>query len=155
MHYRYLIVFAFVCLFSCNTPEEEIVFNAPELIAKSPTEVADILGEPDSAYTRTVFGKQYFIQFYKDHQVEVRHYQGKIKEIVVQDPYPLEFTPATITRFGIDYVEPTQYDSLAMIMWKNIDGFKAVNFYLRGVEKPDSVKHSYHIYFNMDTTRTQ
>ena len=78
-----------------------------------------------------------------------------VSEIVVQEPYPLKFAPETITNFGIDYVEPTEYDSLAMIMWKNIEGIKVVNFYLRGELKPDSIEHSYHIYFNMDTTRRQ
>ncbi len=142
-------------LYCCTSYSEDVVFNAPSLLNKSPTEVIGILGEPDTVFQRTFFGKQYFIQYYNEYGVEVRHYQGKIKGVIVNEPYPLEFKPETIIKFGISYVEPTKYDSSAMIMWKNIDGFKVINFYLRGVRKPDSIKHSYHIYFNMDTTQAQ
>ncbi|WKN42034.1 hypothetical protein [Tunicatimonas pelagia] len=138
-------------LLCCCTPSNDIVFDALSLVNKSPTEVAEILGQPDTIFQRTFFGKQYFIQYYNEYGVEVRHYQGKVRGVIVNEPYPLEFKPETITKFGIDYVEPTKYDSLSTIVWKNIEGFKVVNFYLRGVKKPDSIEHSYHIYFNMDT----
>ncbi|MGB3587876.1 MAG: hypothetical protein WBA23_15110 [Tunicatimonas sp.] len=152
-HAPQTLIFPFLIwlMYNCTSPNENVVFNAPLLLSKSPTEVTQILGEPDTVYNRTFFGKQYFIQYYNKHGIEVRHYQGKIEGVIVNEPYPLEFKPETITKFGIKYVEPTKYDSSAMIMWKNIDGFKVINFYLRGVRKPDSIEHSYHIYFNMDT----
>ncbi|MEM6845075.1 MAG: hypothetical protein AAF632_22875 [Bacteroidota bacterium] len=154
--YRFLLVpTLFTLLWSCNSHDQKFVFDAPSLVGKSPTEVTEILGKPDTIFNRTFFGKQYFIQYYDEYGVEVRHYQGTIKGIIINEPYPLEFKPETISKFGIDYVEPTKYDSSAMIMWKNIEGFKVINFYLRGVKKPDSVRHSYHIYFNMDTTQTK
>ena len=156
MPHRYFALLILSILLSCNSAEKDnIIFNAPDLVDKSPMEVVDILGEPDSIFHRTLFGKQYFIQYYDKHGIEVRHYQGKIKGVIVNEPYPLAFEPETITKFGINYVEPTNYDSSAMIMWKNIEGFKVINFYLRGVKKPDSIEHSYHIYFNMDTTETK
>ena len=137
---------------SSENSEGDIVFDARELIGKSPEGIIEALGEPDSAYQRSITGKPYFVQYYNQYGVEVRHFQGSIVNIIVNEPYPLEFAPETITKFGFDYTEPTEYDSLAMITWKNIEGIKIVNFYLRGVQKPDSVKHSYHIFFNMDTT---
>lgn len=150
-------LFIFIIIVSCSSPDRatETVFDAPALVGQSPEGAIAVLGEPDTTYTRTLFGKRFFTQYYNDYGVEVRHLDGRIANIIVNEPYPLKFSPETITRFGIDYVEPTEYDSLAMIMWKDIEGFKVINFYLRGVEKPDSVEHSYHIFFNMDTTSRQ
>lgn len=146
-----------VFLIAGCTPVEpdDLVFDAPKLVAKSPEEVVELLGEPDTSYYRPFLNKRYFIQYYNQYGVEVRHLNGSVSEIIVQQPYPLKFAPETITRFGIAYTEPSEYDSLAMIMWKNIEGIKVVNFYLRGELKPDSIEHSYHIFFNMDTTGRQ
>ena len=153
----YIVLLCSLSAVGCRPTESdnELVFDALALVNKSPEETADVLGEPDTTYYRTIFGKRYFVQYYNQYGVEVRHLNDLISGVIVNEPYPLKFAPETITKFGINYVEPTQYDSLAMIMWKNIEGFKVVNFYLRGVAKPDSVEHSYHIYFNMDTTRGQ
>ena len=156
--FRYLSSLIFLALTTHCTPlgdEQELVFDAKKLVGQSPEGVASVLGEPDTTYNHMLFGKRYFTQYYDRYGVEVRHLDGKIASIIVNEPYPLDFAPETITKFGIEYVEPTEYDSLAMIMWKNIKGFKVVNFYLRGVEKPDSIEHSYHIFFNMDTTGNQ
>ena len=157
MRYWCILLLYSLPIFSCQPtePEDDLVFDALALVNTSPEETADILGTPDTTYYLTIFNKRYFVQYYNQYGVEVRHLNGLVNGIIVNEPYPLKFAPETITKFGIDYVEPTQYDSLAMIMWKNIEGFKVVNFYLRGVAKPDSIEHSYHIYFNMDTTRNQ
>ena len=151
-----LTLLSFVVLVSSCTlsesSEDDIVFNARELIGQSPEGVIKILGSPDTTFHQTFVKRRYFIQYYDKYGIEVRYLQGSISGVIVNEPYPLKFAPETITKFGIDYTEPTKHDTRSSITWKNIEGFKAINFYLRGVEKSDSVEHSYRIYFNMDTT---
>lgn len=140
---------------SCTIPDpnEDIVFNAQELVGQSPEGVIEILGQPDTTFYRTFIKNRYYIQYYDEYGVEVRHLNGSISGVIVNEPYPLEFSPKTITKFGIEYTEPTKLDMRSSITWKgNVEGFKAVNFYLVGRKKPDSVEHVYRIYFNMDTT---
>ncbi len=155
MRYWYITFLCSLSTLGCQPtePEDDLIFDALALVDASPEKTASILGAPDTTYYLTIFNKRYLVQYYNQYGVEVRHLNGSVNGIIVNEPHPLKFAPETITKFGIDYVEPTQYDSLAMIMWKNIEGFKVVNFYLRGVARPDSIAHSYHIYFNMDTAR--
>ncbi len=143
-----------LALYCCNSPKEEALFDIREFIAKSPDEVATLMGKPDTTYHRTIFGKRYAIQYYHQYGIEIRSLNNRVAEVIVNEPYPLKFTPETITEFGLDFVEPTRYEPESMISWTNLEGIKAATFYIVGIKKPDSIEHNYKIYFNLsDTTQ--
>ena len=129
--------------------EKEVIYDVASLKHKTPTEIAEIVGEPDTSFYKMILGKRYYIQRYNQYITDFRHLDGNLKEVILNQPHPLKFDPATITRFGLEYKEPTDMDTTAMILWKNYPEFVAVNFYKVGTKKPDSLDVNFRIYFNM------
>lgn len=134
---------------ACSKPEENLVFNIRDLIGKDEQGVIAVLGRPDSSYDLPVLTHDYFIQYYKNNAIEIRHLHGHVAEVIVNNPGDLTFDPQTIRRFGLLSYKPTTIDTSAMIIWKNIPDLKSVTFYKEGSNKTDPVKPRFKIYFNL------
>ncbi|MEZ4907153.1 MAG: hypothetical protein R2771_05820 [Saprospiraceae bacterium] len=92
-------------------------------------------------------GKERYILLYNDlDSTEFRFAKNRLLEIIVNKP-KFPYKSETITKFGLNYQNPTKVDSSAFIMWKNIyPNFNVVNFFLVG-SKMDSRETRYNIYF--------
>jgi len=138
-------------LASCQDGNDSsLVLPVKEIINKDALDVEKVLGKPDSTYTKNIAGKNYYIQLYKPRLTEIRHYRGKVEQIIINRPWDLPYEPHLIERFGIQYRLPDRLEKDVIINWKNIEGFSNISFYLVGTPKPDSVKVNYKIFFTTE-----
>ena len=128
--FSFLISVLFILfLGGCATNESgKTALDVVALRGKTPNEVVDISGDPDSSYIHYVLGRPFLVYRYDPHQVEMRFYQNKLVEIIVHDPRPWPFEPETIEHFGLDYFEPTTYNPDANISWSNYGGLLGGEF---------------------------
>lgn len=144
-------LFILFFLLSCNEEiNDSIVLPVKKIINTDARNVEKVLGKPDSTYNKNIAGKNYYIQFYKSRLTEIRHYNGKVEQIIINRPWDLPYEPQLIERFGIQYRLPDRLEKDAIINWKDIEGFSNISFYLVGTPKPDSVKVNYKIFFTVE-----
>ncbi|MEQ8555873.1 MAG: hypothetical protein RIC06_18175 [Cyclobacteriaceae bacterium] len=131
--------------------DRDIILNVKELKGKTDFEITQILGKPDSTYTKSVLGKKIFIQVYKDlNHAELRYTKSDtINSIVINKPFDLDFSPETLAKFGLPVVPPTTKDTSAFFNWKNLEGLSNVTLYKIGSKMPEGVSVNYHIYFDL------
>lgn len=118
--------------YSCSeSPSDQagLILNIPSLVNKLPNEVAEILGEPDTVYYDQVLNKKFFVQRYKRHDIEIQYLKGRANDIIVNQPWPVDFEAGSLRYFGIKPAQPTVYHENEMIKWKNHSGLKTINFY--------------------------
>lgn len=127
-----------------------LILPIKEIINTDARNVEKLLGLPDSTYAKNIAGKNYYIQLYKPRLTEIRYYNGKAEQIIINQPWDLPYEPELIKRFGIQYRLPDRLEKDAIINWKDIEGFSNVSFYLVGTPKPDSVKVNYKIFFTVE-----
>ena len=145
-----ILIFFGVAATLWNCQKKAMTINPLEIRHQSPDQATELIGEPDSSYYRSILGKRYFIYRYPEaYDLEIRFFNNRAVEIILNKPFELEFAPETISHFGLEYKPPTSMDTTAMIIWKNYEGFNAVSFYKTGEKKPKGVKTNYKIYFNM------
>lgn len=133
---------------SCSSPTTEevgLVLDIPNLVHKTPTEVVEILGEPDTSYYVRILTKTFLVHGYKDHDIKIQYLKGKSDDIVVNDPQ-VEFKEESLRHFGIEPAPPTVFREKAMLKWKNYSGLKTINFYNVTTDSLGNIR-SYKIYF--------
>ncbi len=134
-----------IALASCSNPPE---FPVLEIKDRTPAQVIDILGEPDTSFTQRVATKEIFTQIYQGtYRIEIMYPEGLSTDIVIHDPIrhlPLE--PSTITRFGIKEIPPSDELAKGYIKWKNHAGFKTINFFVTDLDSAGNVSQ-YKIFF--------
>ena len=151
----YLLFLLFPVFISCNTSMKNnaSLFDAAALTSHpDPDRVEAIMREkPDSAFYKTIFGVEKFIQlYYNKDSAEFRFHDNKLEEVIVNDP-SLVYRPESITQFGLPFRVPTEEDTTAFFMWKNdYEGINVINFYKVG-SKPDDRETRYKIYFKLSS----
>lgn len=148
-----ILNFLLVCMMilSCQKQKDPyLILPVKKIINTDAKNVEKVLGTPDSTYTRNIAGKYYYVQLYKSHLTEIRHYNGRAEQIILNRPWDLPYKPELIERFGIKYRLPDRLEKDAIINWKDIEGFTNVSFYLVGSPKPDTVSVNYKIFFTVE-----
>lgn len=149
----YLIIVLFTFFFWRCSHQKSYFFEANEIKGHpSPDQIQKIIQtEPDTSFFRLFFGKKRFIQlYYSEDSVEFRFTDedGSLLETIIHKP-SLDYTPESITKFGLKYIEPAEQDTAAFFRWiKQYDGFDVVNFYKVGSRKTNR-KVNYKIYFRL------
>ena len=137
-------------LWACNSvSNDRLILDVKEIKGKTSVEVEDMLGRPDTVFTRSILGKKYYVQRYKERELDIRHYQGQLVDVVVNKPFDLTFEPQVIKRFGFEYEAPHSQDTAAYYRWKDLQGIANINVYMVGVKKPEDVATYFKIYFDM------
>ena len=141
-----------VCLCSCEQPILDIVAIAD----KTPKEVEEILGQPDTAYTQLIVAKPIFTQIYeKEFEIEIMYPDGLSTDIVVFDVAPkLPFEYSIISKFGLDAIPPSDVLDNAYIKWKNYPGYKTINFFVTDLDDKGNVEQ-FRLFFKSDGVRNQ
>ncbi len=129
----------FICLLQAcaekdNLKEKDsILFNIPELVNKTPEQVIEILGEPDSAYTQYVVTIPVYTQWWNDKGLEIQYLEPdkRSKDIVIHKAGPLPFDPSTLALFGLEPMSPTVSNPRSNLRWSDMQGFKTIHFYNR------------------------
>jgi len=148
---RRLLLLVFVML-GCKSPDHlNVLFDASALAARpSPETVQEIMKmKPDSAFYKTLFGVEKFILLYnvKD-STEFRFQDNKLEEVIVNKP-SMAYHPKSIAFFGLPLVQPTEVDTAAYFLWRNVfAGMEVVNFYKVG-SRPDDRTMRYKVYFKL------
>lgn len=143
-----LVLSSFIA--SCNRKDSQIKLDVKKLVNKTEFEVAKIMGDPDTAFVWTFLGKRYRINMFSQDSTEIRYYNGKTCAIILHNPKDIPFDASSIEKFGLPKAKPTMVDTSATILWKNIDGIKAVNFYKVGRKVKKRSGPVFEIYFNLD-----
>lgn len=126
--------------------EGGLILDIPILINKTPTEVVEILGEPDTSYYEQVLAKSFLVHRYKKHDIEVQYLKGKSNDIIINEPLPVKFDPESLKHFGLKPIEPTVSREKGMLKWKNYSGLKTINFYKVRVDSAGNII-GYKIFF--------
>ena len=149
-----LFIIAGLLLFfsSCGSKTSNYYFKAAQIKDHpNPDKVKKIMNaEPDSSFTRWFLGKEWFVQlYYNKDSLEFRfNKNGKLLEVIINKP-SFEYTPKSITRFGLPFREPNKKDTSAFFSWKNMyEGFDAISSYLVG-RRPSEGKTYFRMYFNL------
>ncbi len=144
-----LLFVSFVMLVSCveKAPKEDlIVLDIPHLIQHSPTEVVEILGEPDTTYTLQILSRKILVQRYKKFDLEIQYLKGKSNDIIINDPLHIPFSPESLKYFGLKEATPTSFQENKAIKWKNYNGLKTIHFYKVQKDSTGNIV-SYKIFF--------
>ena len=128
---RCLIFWVAILVVGCSSQTQEtVVFPVTDIILKTPQQVEDKLGTPDSAYTIRIMGKPIYCQRYNRHNVEIQFLEGQASDIVVNGPHGLPFNPTALREFGIaEKIHPSDYQKGRYIRWSNTKQFSAISFY--------------------------
>lgn len=128
----FLTMFFNSLFFSCSVNQKDeagIILDIPTLINKLPSEIVNLLGEPDTIYYDQVLNKKFLVHRYVKHDIEIQYLKGKANDIIVNDPLSIEFKAESLSYFGIKPAIPTVFRENEMIKWKNYSGLKTINFY--------------------------
>jgi hypothetical protein len=132
---------------ACESP----VCNVEEIADKTPQEVVNILGEPDTAYTQVIVTKPIFTQIYKrEFDIEIMYPDGLSTDIVVFDAAPkLPFEAGIIEKFGLQQIPPSDVVANTYIKWKNYPGYKTINFFVTDLDSAGNVEQ-FRLFFKSD-----
>lgn len=144
-----------LALQSCGNKKQEaskqkdVFLNVTQFKGQNPDGVVKILGKPDTAFNKRILGKPYYIQLYQSYDsCQFRYQHNKLEGIIIHKPRSIAFSPNSIESFGLDYKKPTLLDTASTIMWKNYEGFKAINFYKVGTKARNPNGTTFKAYFN-------
>lgn len=126
-----LLVFSILSCRDQGAANDSVILDVKRIVNKSPEEVEEILGEPDSAYTITVMGKRIFCQAYAGNSIEIQYPDRRARDILVTDQTRLAFDQTALSAFGLDYKKqhPSDYKKGSFIRWSNFDDFSAISLY--------------------------
>lgn len=149
MKWLFLVV---IVIQGCKSPDDQnVLFDASVLTSHpDPEVVQDIMKvKPDSAFYKTLFGVEKFILLYNDKDsTEFRFQDNKLEEVIIHKP-TMAYRPESISFFGLPLVQPTEEDTAAFFLWRNVyDGLEVVNFYKVGSSPGDRTTR-YKIYFKL------
>ena len=132
---------------ACDNRSEDYILDVKEILNKTPHQVEQILGKPDSTYTIKVFTKEYFAQRYFESNVEIQYPEGTSTDIVVYGPHGLPFDVSSTKAFNLEIQKsPDQYRENQLIRWYDIDEFASVTFYHPEFDSAGKVTN-FHIFF--------
>jgi hypothetical protein len=109
----------------------EVLLDVPSVINKTPVEVVELLGEPDTTYIETILGRKLFCQRYDKHNIEIQFPDSLSTEIVVYGPHGLPFTQSALKAFNIPHqkAHPSQHEKNRLMRWYDYKEFEAISFY--------------------------
>jgi hypothetical protein len=133
-------VFVLFLLGGCDKKASGLVLDVRSVINKTPSQVADVLGEPDTTYVERILGKQIFCQRYRTHNIEIQYPEELSTDIVIYGPHDLPFTQEALKAFSLPHSKyhPKQFERDALLRWYDFDEFQTISFY--NVEKDSAGK---------------
>ena len=116
-----------VCFVACK---EQVVLDVPRILNKTPIQVEEILGTPDSTYTIQVMGKKAFTQFYKNNHIEIQYPKQTATDIIIKGPHGLPFSGEALKALNIEVTTPpSQFMEKELIRWYDVGKYSAISFY--------------------------
>jgi hypothetical protein len=114
---------------------------------KSPQEVIEILGEPDSSYTQYVVTIPVYTQWYGAHQLEIQYLEPekRARDIVLHSSEGVAFGPEGLEAFGLQAAAPS-VNNPNNIRWDQQQGFSIIHFYARQTN-PATGQEEFMIFF--------
>lgn len=142
-----IILCTVLCLVSCTQP----ILDVEEVADKTPQQVVEILGKPDTAYTQVFVTKHVFTQIYKrEFEIEIMYPEGLSTDIVVFDVAPkLPFEAEIIEKFGLPQIPPSDIVENTYIKWKNYPGYKTINFFVTDLDSAGNMEQ-FRLFFKSD-----
>jgi len=143
-----IILCTVLCLVSCK----QTILDVEEVADKTPQQVVEILGKPDTAYTQVFVTKHVFTQIYRrEFEIEIMYPDGLSTDIVVFDAAPkLPFEAGIIEKFGLQQMmPPSDVVANTYIKWKNYPGYKTINFFVTDLDSTGNVEQ-FRLFFKSD-----
>jgi hypothetical protein len=119
-------------LFACNPGDGPgIILDIRNVVNKTPEQVVEILGEPDTTYTERILGKEIYCQKYYRNNIEIQYPESLSTDVVVYGPHGLPFTQSGLKAFDLSYQKqhPSQYEKETLMRWYDFENFEAISFY--------------------------
>jgi hypothetical protein len=137
---------AFVVLVASGCSEarsSEVLLDVPSVMNKTPEQVADVLGKPDTVYTETIHGKKLFCQRYHKHNIEIQYPDSLSTGIVVYGPHDLPFSQSALKAFNIRHqkAHPSQHEKNKVMRWYEFNEFETISFYNVQEDSAGAVKN--------------
>lgn len=143
---RNSLVIAATVMLWCSSCTDSPYIDVNELAGKTPPQVVEIMGEPDTTYVKKFMFRKVVHQIYRDKDAELRYPEGgKIQTILVKNT-DLPFAQKTIEMFGLEPIPPTRVIKNTLINWKDYENFSNVSIYSEHLTK-DGIPDEYTIMF--------
>ena len=148
---KWWVAFTLSTLAACNpVAKNDLIIDIKSIVNKNPEQVTEMLGKPDTSYSKMIFGKRFFIQQYeKLNKAEIRFLNDVSHEVIINNTRGLDFDPSSLKKFGFEEKAPSSFDTTAFYVWKNLNDIQLANMYLIGTSRTDSAKHNFKIYFRL------
>jgi len=114
---------------------------------KSPEEVIEVLGQPDSSYVQYVVTIPVYTQWYGDRHLEIQYLEPekRARDIVLHSSEGVTFGPEGLKAFGLQAATPS-VNNPNNLRWDNQQGFSIINFYARQT-KPETGQEEFKVFF--------
>jgi hypothetical protein len=90
-----LVALSILC--ACSSGDDSgKVLDIRNVVNKTPEQVAELLGEPDTTYTERILGKEIFCQRYYRNNIEIQYPESLSTDVVVYGPHGLPFTQSAL-----------------------------------------------------------
>ena len=126
----------------------KVLLDVPSVISKTPVQVMELLGKPDTTYTETIMGKKLYCQRYHNHNIEIQYPDSLSTEIIVYGPHDLPFTQSALKAFNIPLQEahPSQHEKNRLMRWYDLNEFETISFYNVQEDSAGAVKN-FNVFF--------
>lgn len=121
----------------------KVIVDAPAVLNESPERVTEILGEPDSTYSKIVLGGEALAHYFVRYNIEVQYLNGKAGFITIGGPHGLPFSEKALSAFKVEAVgEPDQFQDKKLIRWLQMEPpVEAVSFFNTQLDSLGQVKN--------------
>jgi hypothetical protein len=147
------ILLASLVFFMCNcnsnrgSNDSDIIFNVKKILSKSPEDVIDYMGQPDSSYVIKIVTKEFPAHRYFEYQTEIIYIAGKANEIVIYEPHKLLYEISSLERFGVNIKRaPDDHIDNQVTRWYGVDGINTIAMYDPQYDSLDNLQ-SFTIFF--------
>ncbi len=149
---RSLIFLLAFLWFACaqNSKTEKHLPPLGQLANKTPDQLLELVGPPDSVFVQFVVTKQMLTHHYrgKDYLLEIQFPKGMSTDLIVVNP-PVSFDKLNLEIFGLRDSKPTEDVESAYKKWRKIEPFKIINAYVTN-RTPGNRVLTYSVYFKSE-----
>ena len=145
-------IFFIVSLLFYTCVKDEIILDVQRVVNKTPRQVKQLLGEPDTTYTQMIVRKPIFTQVYQRKlKIEIMYPEGLSTDVIVYDPAPtIPFSSRSLSRFGLNNsISPSDSMHNGYLKWKHYPGFKTINLFATKLDDKGGV-NQFRIFFKSD-----
>jgi len=124
-------LFFVMAIGACELPSDRVM-DVISLMGRSPEEIKEQIGQPDTTYFTYVLNKKIFTQRYHtdSYEVELFYPKGFLEEVLVNHPMPLPFDKQSLEKFGV-VVEKSPKENIdhVMMTWVDAANLSRISIY--------------------------